>query len=199
MLMRKLGKKQLTLHLLAPMPALPQALDGATVLEVFGHLAWVVPIGAGVYHAQIRTILDRLELRGNRIRDHREGAAAYAMVILVISIGFALFFLRSVAPREAYLDRITGKRMEPVEDLVPRGVGPGAGGLGDVADDGHGQRHEPTRAGALHPPERDELAHGLGEPRRHRADQKQHDREARYPVRQPHPPRHFGDDLVDGP
>jgi TRAP-type mannitol/chloroaromatic compound transport system permease large subunit len=28
--------------------------------------------------------------------------------------GFALFYLRSVAPREAYLDRITGKRMEPV-------------------------------------------------------------------------------------
>lgn len=28
--------------------------------------------------------------------------------------GFALFYLRSVAPRESYLDRITGKRMEPV-------------------------------------------------------------------------------------
>ncbi|MFA5123664.1 TRAP transporter large permease subunit [Zavarzinia sp.] len=28
--------------------------------------------------------------------------------------GFALFFLRSVAPREAYADRITGRRMEPV-------------------------------------------------------------------------------------
>jgi TRAP-type mannitol/chloroaromatic compound transport system permease large subunit len=28
--------------------------------------------------------------------------------------GFALFFLRSVAPKEPYLDRITGKRMEPV-------------------------------------------------------------------------------------
>jgi TRAP-type mannitol/chloroaromatic compound transport system permease large subunit len=28
--------------------------------------------------------------------------------------GFALFYLRSVAPREAYLDRLTGKRMEPV-------------------------------------------------------------------------------------
>jgi TRAP-type mannitol/chloroaromatic compound transport system permease large subunit len=28
--------------------------------------------------------------------------------------GFALFYLRSVAPREAYLDRVTGKRMEPV-------------------------------------------------------------------------------------
>ena len=28
--------------------------------------------------------------------------------------GFALFYLRSVAPREAYLDRITGKRMDPV-------------------------------------------------------------------------------------
>ncbi|GIK80652.1 MAG: C4-dicarboxylate ABC transporter [Alphaproteobacteria bacterium] len=28
--------------------------------------------------------------------------------------GFALFYLRSVAPREAYLDRITGKRMEPI-------------------------------------------------------------------------------------
>jgi TRAP-type mannitol/chloroaromatic compound transport system permease large subunit len=28
--------------------------------------------------------------------------------------GFALFYLRSVAPREPYLDRITGKRMEPV-------------------------------------------------------------------------------------
>jgi TRAP-type mannitol/chloroaromatic compound transport system permease large subunit len=28
--------------------------------------------------------------------------------------GFALFYLRSVAPREAYNDRITGLRMEPV-------------------------------------------------------------------------------------
>jgi len=28
--------------------------------------------------------------------------------------GFALFFLRSVAPKQAYTDRITGKRMEPV-------------------------------------------------------------------------------------
>jgi tripartite ATP-independent transporter DctM subunit len=28
--------------------------------------------------------------------------------------GFALFYLRSVAPRERYIDRITGKRMEPV-------------------------------------------------------------------------------------
>ena len=28
--------------------------------------------------------------------------------------GFALFFLRSVAPRTAYVDKVTGKRMEPV-------------------------------------------------------------------------------------
>ncbi|OYX90460.1 MAG: C4-dicarboxylate ABC transporter, partial [Azorhizobium sp. 32-67-21] len=28
--------------------------------------------------------------------------------------GFALFFLRSVAPKVPYLDRVTGKRMEPV-------------------------------------------------------------------------------------
>ncbi|MFH1344662.1 MAG: TRAP transporter large permease subunit [Pseudomonadota bacterium] len=28
--------------------------------------------------------------------------------------GFALFYLRSVAPRESYIDRITGKRMDPV-------------------------------------------------------------------------------------
>ena len=28
--------------------------------------------------------------------------------------GFALFYLRSVAPRESYKDRVTGKRMEPV-------------------------------------------------------------------------------------
>ncbi|ETR74762.1 C4-dicarboxylate ABC transporter [Afipia sp. P52-10] len=28
--------------------------------------------------------------------------------------GFALFYLRSVAPREAYTDRVSGKRMEPV-------------------------------------------------------------------------------------
>jgi TRAP-type mannitol/chloroaromatic compound transport system permease large subunit len=28
--------------------------------------------------------------------------------------GFALFYLRSVAPREAYIDRVTGRRMEPV-------------------------------------------------------------------------------------
>jgi TRAP-type mannitol/chloroaromatic compound transport system permease large subunit len=28
--------------------------------------------------------------------------------------GFALFYLRSVAPKEPYNDRITGKRMEPV-------------------------------------------------------------------------------------
>jgi TRAP-type mannitol/chloroaromatic compound transport system permease large subunit len=28
--------------------------------------------------------------------------------------GFALFYLRSVAPREAYIDRVSGKRMEPV-------------------------------------------------------------------------------------
>lgn len=37
-------------------------LHGLISLEVFGHLAWVVPIGAGVFHAQIRTVLDRLEL-----------------------------------------------------------------------------------------------------------------------------------------
>ncbi len=28
--------------------------------------------------------------------------------------GFALFYLRSVAPKEAYTDRVSGKRMEPV-------------------------------------------------------------------------------------
>jgi tripartite ATP-independent transporter DctM subunit len=28
--------------------------------------------------------------------------------------GFALFYLRSVAPRESYIDRVSGKRMEPV-------------------------------------------------------------------------------------
>jgi len=28
--------------------------------------------------------------------------------------GFALFYLRSVAPKESYIDRLTGKRMEPV-------------------------------------------------------------------------------------
>src|SRR5207244_7546972 len=28
--------------------------------------------------------------------------------------GFALFYLRSVAPKDSYLDRVTGKRMEPV-------------------------------------------------------------------------------------
>ena len=28
--------------------------------------------------------------------------------------GFALFYLRSVAPREAYIDKVTGKSMEPV-------------------------------------------------------------------------------------
>jgi len=28
--------------------------------------------------------------------------------------GFALFYLRSVAPRVPYLDRVTGQRMEPV-------------------------------------------------------------------------------------
>ena len=28
--------------------------------------------------------------------------------------GFALFYLRSVAPKDPYLDRVTGKRMEPV-------------------------------------------------------------------------------------
>ncbi|MFH5774468.1 TRAP transporter large permease subunit [Paracoccus sp. NGMCC 1.201697] len=28
--------------------------------------------------------------------------------------GFSLFFLRSVAPKEAYIDKVTGKRMEPV-------------------------------------------------------------------------------------
>ena len=28
--------------------------------------------------------------------------------------GFALFYLRSVAPKEPYVDRVTGKRMEPV-------------------------------------------------------------------------------------
>src|SRR5690606_7585478 len=28
--------------------------------------------------------------------------------------GFALFFLRSVAPRETYIDKVTGKTMEPV-------------------------------------------------------------------------------------
>ena len=28
--------------------------------------------------------------------------------------GFALFYLRSVAPKESYIDRVTGKRMEPI-------------------------------------------------------------------------------------
>jgi TRAP-type mannitol/chloroaromatic compound transport system permease large subunit len=28
--------------------------------------------------------------------------------------GFALFYLRSVAPKEAYVDRVSGKRMDPV-------------------------------------------------------------------------------------
>ena len=28
--------------------------------------------------------------------------------------GFALFYLRSVAPRDPYVDRVTGKHMEPV-------------------------------------------------------------------------------------
>jgi TRAP-type mannitol/chloroaromatic compound transport system permease large subunit len=28
--------------------------------------------------------------------------------------GFALFYLRSVAPKDSYLDRVTGKRMAPV-------------------------------------------------------------------------------------
>ena len=28
--------------------------------------------------------------------------------------GFALFYLRSVSPREPYIDRVTGKRMEPI-------------------------------------------------------------------------------------
>jgi TRAP-type mannitol/chloroaromatic compound transport system permease large subunit len=28
--------------------------------------------------------------------------------------GFALFYLRSVAPREPYVDRVSGQRMEPV-------------------------------------------------------------------------------------
>ena len=28
--------------------------------------------------------------------------------------GFALFYLRSVAPKDPYIDRVTGKRMEPV-------------------------------------------------------------------------------------
>jgi TRAP-type mannitol/chloroaromatic compound transport system permease large subunit len=28
--------------------------------------------------------------------------------------GFALFYLRSVAPTEPYVDRVSGKRMEPV-------------------------------------------------------------------------------------
>jgi AcrR family transcriptional regulator len=38
------------------------SLHGLISLEVFGHLAWVVPIGAGVFHAQVRTVLDRLDL-----------------------------------------------------------------------------------------------------------------------------------------
>lgn len=37
-------------------------LHGLISLEVFGHLAWVVPDGAGVFHAEIRTILDRMDL-----------------------------------------------------------------------------------------------------------------------------------------
>ena len=28
--------------------------------------------------------------------------------------GFALFYLRSVAPREPYIDKVTGQRMQPV-------------------------------------------------------------------------------------
>src|SRR5213079_2447408 len=28
--------------------------------------------------------------------------------------GFALFYLRSVAPKDSYIDRVTGKRMDPV-------------------------------------------------------------------------------------
>lgn len=37
-------------------------LHGLISLEVFGHLTWVVPGGAGIFHAQIRTMLDRVDL-----------------------------------------------------------------------------------------------------------------------------------------
>ena len=37
-------------------------LHGLISLEVFGHLAWVVPDGAGVFSAQVRTMLDHLSL-----------------------------------------------------------------------------------------------------------------------------------------
>jgi len=37
-------------------------LHGLISLEVFGHLSWVVPDGAGVFHAQVRAVLDRLGL-----------------------------------------------------------------------------------------------------------------------------------------
>ena len=39
--------------------------------------------------------------------------------------GFALFYLRSVAPKESYLDRVTGKRMDACDDrpdLLGRGA-----------------------------------------------------------------------------
>ena len=39
--------------------------------------------------------------------------------------GFALFYLRSVAPKESYIDRVTGKRMDPGDDrpdLLGRGA-----------------------------------------------------------------------------
>ena len=37
-------------------------LHGTIALEVFGHLAWVLPDGSGLFHAQLREMLDRLGL-----------------------------------------------------------------------------------------------------------------------------------------
>ena len=57
--------------------------------------------------------------------------------------GFALFYLRSVAPREPYIDRVTGKLMEPVT------TGPDLLGRGAVRDHPvhHGRRlSSPSRA-----------------------------------------------------
>ncbi len=48
-------------------------------------------------------------------------------------------------------------------------------GRDDVAHDGLGPDHQPAGADALHRPEGDELDHGLGQARQHRADQEDHD------------------------
>jgi ABC-2 type transport system ATP-binding protein len=68
-LMRKLGKKRLTLHLLAPMPALPQALSGWPVALKAGGSELEYTFDAREEHAGVAALLRELDRLGIAFKD----------------------------------------------------------------------------------------------------------------------------------